>query len=51
MIRRVPSGTKQDQPPLCTAMEALTGRMVKRYRLDERRFEADAASAFPGEQN
>jgi ribosomal protein S18 acetylase RimI-like enzyme len=29
------------------AMEALTGRIVKRYRIYERRLEADAAPAFP----
>ena len=30
------------------AMEALVGRIVKRYRLYERLLEPDAASAFPG---
>ena len=34
--------------PMNRAMEALTGRIVKRYRLYERLLEADAAPAFPG---
>jgi GNAT superfamily N-acetyltransferase len=33
--------------PMNRAMEALTGRIVKRYRLYERLLEADAAPAFP----
>jgi GNAT superfamily N-acetyltransferase len=34
--------------PMNRAMEALTGRIVKRYRLYERLIDADASSAFPG---
>ena len=34
--------------PMNRAMEALTGRIVKRYRIYERLFEPDAAPAFPG---
>ncbi|HEV3056517.1 MAG TPA: hypothetical protein VGX45_17775, partial [Solirubrobacteraceae bacterium] len=37
--------------PMNRAMEALTGRIVKRYRLYERLLEADAAPAFPQGQN
>jgi hypothetical protein len=29
-------------------MEALTGRIIKRYRIYERLLEPDAAPAFPG---
>jgi GNAT superfamily N-acetyltransferase len=34
--------------PMNRAMEALTGRIVKRYRLYERLIDADASPAFPG---
>jgi GNAT superfamily N-acetyltransferase len=34
--------------PMNHAMEALTGRIVKRYRLYERLLDADAIPAFPG---
>jgi GNAT superfamily N-acetyltransferase len=34
--------------PMNRAMEALTGRIIKRYRIYERLLEADAAPAFPG---
>jgi GNAT superfamily N-acetyltransferase len=34
--------------PMNRAMEALTGRIVKRYRVYERLLEADAQPAFPG---
>jgi GNAT superfamily N-acetyltransferase len=34
--------------PMNRAMEALTGRIVKRYRLYERLIDADAFPAFPG---
>lgn len=34
--------------PMNRAMEALTGRIVKRYRIYERLLEADAAPSFPG---
>jgi len=34
--------------PMNRAMEALAGRIVKRYRIYERRFEPGAAPAFPG---
>ncbi|HWE33433.1 MAG TPA: GNAT family N-acetyltransferase [Solirubrobacteraceae bacterium] len=37
--------------PMNRAMEALTGRIVKRYRLYERMLESDAAPAFPGSSN
>jgi GNAT superfamily N-acetyltransferase len=37
--------------PMNRAMEALTGRIVKRYRLYERLLEADAAPAFPQTQH
>jgi hypothetical protein len=34
--------------PMNRAMEALTGRIIKRYRIYERLLEPDAAPAFPG---
>ena len=34
--------------PMNRAMEALTGRIIKRYRLYERLLEPDAAPAYPG---
>jgi GNAT superfamily N-acetyltransferase len=35
--------------PMNRAMEALTGRIIKRYRLYERLLEPDAAPAYPGD--
>jgi GNAT superfamily N-acetyltransferase len=37
--------------PMNRAMEALTGRIIKRYRLYERLLEPDAAPAYPGGPN
>jgi GNAT superfamily N-acetyltransferase len=34
--------------PMNRAMEALKGRIIKRYRLYERLLEPDAAPAYPG---
>ncbi len=34
--------------PMNRAMEALTGRLIKRYRVYERLLESDAAPAYPG---
>jgi GNAT superfamily N-acetyltransferase len=51
-ISRVETGwILEVNEPMNRAMEALTGRIVKRYRLYERLLEADAAPAFPQTQN
>ena len=48
-IRRAETGwILEINEPMNRAMEALTGRIVKRYRIYERLLEPDAAPAFPG---
>jgi GNAT superfamily N-acetyltransferase len=48
-IRRAETGwILEINEPMNRAMEALTGRIIKRYRIYERLFEADAVPAFPG---
>jgi len=48
-IQRVETGwILEVNEPMNRAMEALTGRIVKRYRLYERPLEPDAAPGFPG---
>ena len=47
-ISRVETGwILEVNEPMNRAMEALTGRIVKRYRLYERLIDSDAAPAFP----
>ena len=47
-IKRVETGwILEVNEPMNRAMEALTGRIVKRYRLYERLLDRDAGPAFP----
>jgi GNAT superfamily N-acetyltransferase len=48
MVRAETGWILEVNEPMNRAMEALTGRIVKRYRLYERLLEGDAAPAFPG---